>query len=201
MPLRAGRLAGAGEDDVEVGDAAVGDPGLLAVEDVAVAVARGGHVHVGDVGARARLRQREGGDRLAGPRLRAASRCCSGVPNRLIAPVPSPCMAKAKSARPSWRASVSRVRQSVRTSSGAGSSGSTAVGCSQPSSPSVPTSVAAGGVDVVRDRRGEVLRAPAPRAARRSSRCAVSKNGQSRKAAVGHQSPSNTGFCLATKAW
>ena len=38
--LGAGRLAGAGEDDVEVGDAAVGDPGLLAVEQVAVAVAR-----------------------------------------------------------------------------------------------------------------------------------------------------------------
>ncbi len=44
----------------------------------------------------------------------------SFVPNRLIAPVPSPCMAKAKSASPSCRASVSRVMQSVRTSSGAG---------------------------------------------------------------------------------
>jgi hypothetical protein len=32
MPARAGRFAAAREDHVEVGDAAVGDPGLLAVE-------------------------------------------------------------------------------------------------------------------------------------------------------------------------
>jgi hypothetical protein len=62
------------------------------------------------------------------------------VPNRLIAPVPSPCMAKAKSASPSWRASVSRVMQSMRTSSGAGLAASTAVGSSQPSRPSFSTS-------------------------------------------------------------
>ena len=39
-PLRAGRFAGAGEQDVEIGDAAVGDIGLRAVDDEAVAVRR-----------------------------------------------------------------------------------------------------------------------------------------------------------------
>ena len=66
QPLGAGRFAGAREDAVEIGDPAVGDPRLLAVEDPAVAVAPGGHVHVGHVRARARLGQREGGQRLAG---------------------------------------------------------------------------------------------------------------------------------------
>ena len=36
---RARRLAGAREHDVKIGDAAVGDPGLLAVEHIGVAVA------------------------------------------------------------------------------------------------------------------------------------------------------------------
>ena len=40
----------------------------------------------------------------------------SSVPNRVMAPLPSPCMAKAKSARLAKRASVSRTRQSERTS-------------------------------------------------------------------------------------
>lgn len=44
-----------------------------------------------------------------------ASRC-AGEPASVSAPVPSPCMAKAKSASPSWRAKVSRRRQSARTS-------------------------------------------------------------------------------------
>src|SRR5947209_3649593 len=34
QPLRARRLAGAREDDVMIGDPGVGDPGLVAVEDV-----------------------------------------------------------------------------------------------------------------------------------------------------------------------
>ena len=78
---------------------------------------------------------------MASPaRVFASQRCCSAVPNRLSAPVPSPCMAKAKSASPSCRASVSRVMQSARTSSGPGFSVSTAVGFSHPSLPSLATS-------------------------------------------------------------
>ncbi|KAG1273939.1 hypothetical protein G6F64_015241 [Rhizopus arrhizus] len=49
---RARRLAGTGEDDVEVGDAAVGNPGLGAVQHIVVAVqpgfaGQGGHVRPG----------------------------------------------------------------------------------------------------------------------------------------------------------
>ena len=65
-PAGAGRLAGAGEDDVEVGDAAVRDPGLHPVEpDVAGAVGDGGGGERGDVGAGLGLGEREGGDGLA----------------------------------------------------------------------------------------------------------------------------------------
>ena len=61
---RAGRFAGAGEDDVPVGDAAVGDVGLLAVEEDMPAVARCDRRDRGDVGARRRFGEGEGGDRL-----------------------------------------------------------------------------------------------------------------------------------------
>ena len=63
--LRARALAGAGEERVDIGDAAVRDPCLLAVEDESVAVVAGGHGGIGDVGARLRLGQGEGGDGLA----------------------------------------------------------------------------------------------------------------------------------------
>ena len=66
QPARARRLAGAGEDDVMVGDAAIRDPGLLAVDaDMAVAVRRRRRRHRGDIRAGLLLRQREGGDALA----------------------------------------------------------------------------------------------------------------------------------------
>jgi hypothetical protein len=58
-------FAGAGEDHVEVGDAAVGDPGLFAVEDIVVAVGARARSHGADVGAGLGLGQREGGDGLA----------------------------------------------------------------------------------------------------------------------------------------
>ena len=111
------RLAGAREHDVEVGDAAVGDPGLLAVEHVGVAVLARGARHRRDVGAGVRLGQRERRDRLAARDARQVARASAPrVPARLIAPEPRPCIAKAKSARPAWRASVSRIRQIARVS-------------------------------------------------------------------------------------
>jgi hypothetical protein len=58
--LGASRFAGTGEDDVEARNAAVGDPGLLAVEDKGVAIAGGGELDGGDVGAGARLAEGEG---------------------------------------------------------------------------------------------------------------------------------------------
>ena len=55
-------FAGAGEDAVEVGDAAVADPGLLAVEHIGIAVVTRRAGDGGDVGTRLGLRQREGAD-------------------------------------------------------------------------------------------------------------------------------------------
>ena len=73
--LGAGRFAGAREHDVVVRDAAVGDPGLRAVEaHVTVAVRIGGRGHRGDVGAGFRLGQREGRDRLARRHRRQVAR-------------------------------------------------------------------------------------------------------------------------------
>ncbi len=59
------------EDSVEVGETAVGDPHLLAVEDVVLAVGRehGAGAGVHRVGAGRRLRQRIGGDPFAGGEL------------------------------------------------------------------------------------------------------------------------------------
>ena len=83
--LGAGAFAGAREHDVEIGDAAVRNPGLLAVEHVAVAVALGRHRDIGDVGAGLLLGQREGRD--ASPARVRLSHCrCAALPNRLIGP-------------------------------------------------------------------------------------------------------------------
>src|SRR4029079_16472241 len=62
---------------------------------------------------------------------------CASLPARLIAPEPSPCIANAKSARPSWRASVSRARQRARVARAAaltarGASGARCVGAPPP---------------------------------------------------------------------
>ena len=64
-PAGARRLAGAREHHVMVGDAAVRDPGLFAVEPEMRAVGCRGRRHRRDVGAGLRLGQREGRDRLA----------------------------------------------------------------------------------------------------------------------------------------
>ena len=65
---------------------------------------------------------------------------CAGVPCRLIAPEPSPCMANAKSASPLCRASVSRIRQMARVSMAPTPSPATAWR-SQPALPSRRTSM------------------------------------------------------------
>ena len=58
----AGRFAGTGEDHVEIGNAAVGDESLLAIEHVVAALGPRRGRHGGDVGAGLGLGQREGGD-------------------------------------------------------------------------------------------------------------------------------------------
>ena len=62
---RARRFAGACEHDVEVGDAAIGDPGLLAIENEVVGVGTGRAGHRRNVGTSVRLGQRKRRDRLA----------------------------------------------------------------------------------------------------------------------------------------
>jgi hypothetical protein len=62
---RAGVDVGLGVDDQRVGIAAVGDPHLRAVEDVAVALRFGAQLHADDVGAGVRLAHRERADVLA----------------------------------------------------------------------------------------------------------------------------------------
>ena len=59
-------LAGAGEHDVKIGDAAVGDPGLLAVEHIGVAVFARGAAERCHVRSGVRLGKGERRDRLAG---------------------------------------------------------------------------------------------------------------------------------------
>src|SRR5215212_10066055 len=63
-----------GEDDVGLRDAAVGDPRLLAVEDVPAVDLAGARAHRGSVGAGVRLGRRERGQRgaLAGQRPQPA---------------------------------------------------------------------------------------------------------------------------------
>ncbi|MCY1314182.1 hypothetical protein D9M70_647940 [compost metagenome] len=43
--------------------------------------------------------------------------CCAGVPASVMAPLPRPCIANAKSAKGEWKASVSRRITSERESS------------------------------------------------------------------------------------
>ena len=55
---------------------------------------------------------------IAVPAVVRCNHCfCRSSPNRVTGPMPRPCIANAKSARASWRANVSRIRQSDRTSS------------------------------------------------------------------------------------
>ena len=58
-------LGGARPDDGHIGDAAVGDPGLLAVEDPGIAVAARGGAHAGGIGSEIGLGQAEASDGLA----------------------------------------------------------------------------------------------------------------------------------------
>ena len=125
---------------------------------------------------------------MALPARVLSSHCfCSGVPNRLSAPAPSPCMAKAKSASPSWRASVSRARHSVRTSSGAGFAVSTAVGCSHPSRPNRSTS-SRQAASTSAWATGRFFLHHASRLSAKA-RCRSSKNGHDRKERSGINSP------------
>ncbi len=64
IPLAPGRLAGTRENYVEIGDAAIRYPGLLAIEHVVAAVGSCGATHGGDVGTGRGLRESKCRDRL-----------------------------------------------------------------------------------------------------------------------------------------
>ena len=131
-------------------------------------------------------------------RVRSSQRCCSGVPNRLIAPVPSPCMAKAKSASPSClrqRLAGDAQRAHIKRTRIAGVD-------RRRLQPAVAAQLchqlAAGCVDVVmRDR--QVGGAPGVQPSGEIA-VAIVEEWPVEERAVGHQLPSNTGFPLATKA-
>ena len=55
-PARAGCLAGANEDDVMVGNAAIRNPGFFTVQHIVIAVAHRRHFHIGDVRTRSWFR-------------------------------------------------------------------------------------------------------------------------------------------------
>ena len=134
--------------------------------------------HRRDVGAGVGLGQRERGDRLAArDRAAASARCCASLPASVIAPLPRPCIAKAKSARPSWQrerlahdAQRARIERRQRAAVAPPARSSAA----SPASPSARTQRAAGGVDVgVRRRpRAPAARRPRARARAASARCA-----------------------------
>ena len=99
---RAGRVARAREHAVEIGDAAVRDPRLAAVEHASrrrrararVVIAATSEPASGSDSANAAI---------ASPcATRGSQRAfCASLPASVIAPLPSPCIANAKSARPS----------------------------------------------------------------------------------------------------
>ena len=66
----AGSLPGAGEDGVDISNAAVGNPGLLTVEHIGLAIETGSATHGGDVGACIGFRQGEGRQPLAAAHFR-----------------------------------------------------------------------------------------------------------------------------------
>ena len=104
-------------------------------------------------------------------------------------------MAKAKSARPSWRARVSRIRQRVRTSSGRGVGGVDG-GVGEPAVAAEQRDEgAAGGVGVGVVDVGEVGGRPGVEV-ERERLVAGLEEGPVEEGAVGHQLPSNTGFCF-----
>ena len=146
-----------------------------------VAVGLRGHGERRDVGAGLRLRQREGRDRLAVAHRRQIA--CASIrrePNSEIEPVPSPCMAKAKSASPSRKPRISRARQSVRTSSFGCSppcaSGTTAF--SNPASPSAFTRARQASSTSSCGSDGQHGIGPARQLPSAKRAMAVSKNGQ-----------------------
>ena len=105
---------GDAEDAVDVGDAAVGGPLLLAADDVVVAVLGGRDGEAAGVGAGELLGQAEGDHLLAAAIFGSQRRFCSSVPPRMIGKEPRALTAKATPKPESAVASSSVTRHRAR---------------------------------------------------------------------------------------
>ena len=203
---RARRFAAAGEDDVEVGDAAVGDPGLLAVEHRMVAVdARARIACAATSLAGLGLGQREGGDRLAARHARQpALLAASGVPASEIAPRAQALHREREVGQAGVAGQHLARRHSVRVSIASAARRRARAG-DRMAQPAGVAELCAPGAGTARRRRCRARRAPRCAAQvierrARSARCRASKNGQRGGRGIAHQLPSNTGLVLATNA-
>ena len=200
--LGARRLAGAREDHVMVGDAAVRDPGFAAVEHEDVALATRAGRDARGIGARLGLGQRKAADRLAGRDRRQIARLLRFGAEQ-------------------------RDRPRAQTLHGEGEVGEAGAVGQQLAGEAEAADIEPGGAPAV---RGDDRKPEQPRVAQRPDQpaaaavdillvdqavqCPVGEAldliGQRpmrgleerpvEEAAIGHQSPSNTGFCFAAKA-
>ena len=163
-PLRARRFAGAGEDHIMIGDPAIGDPGLHAVDPYVIRpVRRRRRAHGGDIGPGLRFGEREGRDGFAAghrrqisglQRLGAEQRDRSRAESlHRKGEIGQPVVKRERLPRQTERTDIEGWEQPAIAS------GTTAL--SQPASPRAPHEAAAGGVDVVViDERFDVARRP-----------------------------------------
>ncbi len=199
-PLGAWPLARAREDAIDVGDATVGDPGLLAIQDIISAVARGGERDVGHVRARLRLGQREGRDRTArthqgqpvlllrrraeqGDRTRAEALHGEGEIGKRI-------VAGKRLADQAQAAHVERHSRAFRIHRGV---------LQETCFTELGDKLAAGGIRVGMIEMGERIRRPTFEAFGQRAVARFEKR-PGEIASVGHQLPSNTGFRFSAKA-
>jgi hypothetical protein len=175
---------------------------------IAVAVPMRRAAHGADIRPGIRFGQGEGGNGSPGGHARQViALLLPPCPCSVMAPLPRPCMAKAKSARPECRASVSRIRQMRARVDGVGTTapGLAAHGIADP----------VRGTQLAHQRDTGASVSAAPRMRRvvdvfvrpaiegqRQFLVVPFEEGPVEIGSVCHaQFPSNTGFCLATKAW
>ncbi len=204
---RARRLAGPGKHDVMVGDPAIGDPGLGAVDPNMIRSVRDGRGRHGrHVGARLLLRERESGDGFASghrrqvarlQRLRSIERDRAGAePLHGEGEIREPVVPSQDLAAEAERAHVERLVQAAESCRDAGA---------QEAGLAERTDAGPAGC-VQAFRRGRVMRQAAEMGARpglQARRMLAMRHGEERQAEGGserHQFPSKTGFCFAAKA-
>ena len=195
QPARPRPLAGPRENSVDIGNAAIRDPGFLAIQHPAIAVLRGGGCEVGDVRTARRLRQRESGD--------CRSRHCPWQPLLLLGIAEQGHRSHAKPLHRKGEVGegvMARQRLADQAKRAHVECRAIPVGrMFQPAIRAEPCDKAlAGSVDIAVVNR-QVGHAPGLEL-RCQQAVAVIKKRPVKKAAVRHQSPSKTGLSFATKA-